>query len=126
MEEEEREIKSVDDKRHFFNKEDKRKKFFSKLTKVLTILTIWIFLAVMIFLIVFMIKYKNTLNTDALNYGMELHNFTSCTCISADGKYWNSINNSQGFIHKENVYWEKENIWSPNSNDWNKFVDNRT
>lgn len=122
-EEEESEKENVDEKRHFFNKPQKNS--FTNLIKVLTIITIWFFLAVMIFLIVFMVKYKNTLNIDALNYGMELHNFTSCTCISADGNYWDSLNDSQGFIHKKNVYWQEGNIWN-NPNDYNKFVGNRT
>jgi len=40
---------------------------------------------------------KEMIQSDALLYGMSLHNFTSCQCFDSFGRDWYS--NEEGFVH---------------------------
>ena len=48
-----------------------------------------------------LIKNKDLIAKDALVYGMELHNFTSCQCTDQIGRTWEST--EDGFIHRQGI-----------------------
>ena len=61
-----------------------------------------VLIAALIFLMIFTIsiflKNKNLITQDPLKYGMQIHNFTSCSCIDGKGESWYSYEG--GFINK--------------------------
>jgi len=60
----------------------------------------------LIICIILFIKYKNLITTDPLIYGMEEHNFTSCSCYDGDGYRWDSTDD--GFLKEEEmIEWDK-------------------
>ena len=52
-------------------------------------------LGIILFLVAIIILYKNIeeIKKDPIIYGMEKHEFNSCTCFADDGKYTNIILN---------------------------------
>ena len=59
----------------------------------------------MVITITTLVKNKDLIMKDTLIYGMELHNFTSCSCYDSDGKLWYST--ETGFTTSENSYTTK-------------------
>lgn len=59
-----------------------------------------IFICLLIFTIITLIKNKDLIISDPLNYGMKIHNFTSCSCFDFYGNNWKSKNG--GFINENN------------------------
>ena len=52
---------------------------------------IFVFIIVQIVSIITLLKNKELIRNDPLNYGMKLHNFTSCSCFDNNGKSWDSV-----------------------------------
>lgn len=72
----------------------------SKITITLIyLLLISIAVAALIFLSVKLVKNIDIIKSDPLSYGMNVHNFSSCSCIDGDGKNWNSFDG--GFIYRD-------------------------
>jgi hypothetical protein len=46
-----------------------------------------------------LLKNKDLIVKDPLDYGMKVHNFTSCSCLDSQNKQWDSKDG--GFIHIE-------------------------
>jgi len=76
--------------------------------QLIYLIVIIIFIGVMIITIITFVKNKNLIVSDPLNYGMEIHNFTSCTCFDNQGNHWLSTEN--GFVNKRLNNYETE-IW---------------
>jgi len=58
-----------------------------------------IFICLLIFTIITLVKNKDIIMSDSLVYGMKVHNFTSCSCFDSQGNNWESTLN--GFINKQ-------------------------
>lgn len=55
--------------------------------QVIFLVLIMVFICMLAFTIFFLIKNKELITTDAIVYGMKMHNFTSCSCIDSTGKF---------------------------------------
>lgn len=73
----------------------------SELLQLLFLLVIMIFIVVMIITLVTLIKNKDVIILDPLNYGMKVHNFTSCSCFDSSGNFWES--RDKGFVKKNSI-----------------------
>ena len=79
------------------NKKEKKPIFSDKTIRVMILITAWIFIILLLFSVIAIIKYGNMITTDPLNYGMKIHKFETCTCLDDMGKTWTSLNDT-GFI----------------------------
>jgi len=77
---------------------DLNKKGFSNLMQIIFLALLIIAICAMIFTVITLIKNKNIIISDPLIYGMKVHNFTKCSCLDSDGKFWDS--EGKGFISK--------------------------
>lgn len=68
----------------------------SERKQTIFLVLIFILIIALIVAIVFLIKYKNLIITDALTYGMKSHDFQYCSCIDNSGQTWESYDG--GFI----------------------------
>jgi competence protein ComGC len=68
----------------------------NKLNIIFLVLMV-IAICIMLFLIVTLIKNKDIITSDPLNYGMKMHNFTTCSCMDSEYTRWES--NDSGFIN---------------------------
>lgn len=80
--------------------EKKPKSKYQRVYDALMMVALWFFIALLLITIVTIINYKDIISKDPLNYGMDLHNFTSCTCHDTEGKLWESMEEG-GFKHTE-------------------------
>lgn len=69
-----------------------------KMQLVFNILLI-IIIAIMIIAIIFLVRNKNIIQSDPLIYGMNIHKFSSCSCVDKNGLWWKSVGN--GFVSQE-------------------------
>lgn len=67
--------------------------------KIFTLVTVWIFIIILVSLMVTVVKYKNLINQDPLNYGMKLHSFYTCSCLDDKERNWNSLPTG-GFVYR--------------------------
>lgn len=78
----------------------KERKNLNLVIRILTLLAMWVFIFLMIYMIILVVKYKDEIRLDPLVYGMKAHNYTDCSCLDLKGNLWQS-NGEQGFIHFE-------------------------
>jgi len=70
----------------------------SDFKQIIFLVLIVIFILLLIFTMITLIKNKDIITKDPLVYGMQVHNFSYCSCLDNSGKYWESSKN--GFISK--------------------------
>jgi hypothetical protein len=61
-----------------------------KLQIIFNILLV-ICITILIFTLIVLLKNKDVIALDPLNYGMKLHNFTSCSCVDEKSDVWYSL-----------------------------------
>ena len=59
---------------------------------ILFLILISIFIVLLIVVIVILLKNKDLITSDAIDYGMNMHNFSSCSCMDQTGKFINFKN----------------------------------
>jgi len=82
----------------------------SRISSLLFLLLLAILIIALLIAILFFIKNSDMIGRDPLMFGMKQHNFTACTCIDTEGKWWDSTEN--GFVLNQptpDVLWDKKN-----------------
>jgi len=86
----------MEDKKEEFNeiiedkKKDVRKEKIRTITSTLFLLLLMVAIGTMIFTVKTLIEQKDVIVSDPLIYGMNKHNFTSCSCQDGSGLVWES------------------------------------
>lgn len=70
--------------------EEKKKSKYQNIYNGLLMVALWLFIALLLFTLVTIVKYKDLISQDPINYGMGLHNFTDCSCQDIKGQTWYS------------------------------------
>ena len=71
----------------------KREEFWIISLNILMVISI----CALIVTVITLLKNKEVITKDPLTYGMDKHDFTNCSCIDKQGKYWTS--GDGGFYH---------------------------
>lgn len=58
-----------------------------KTIRILTLIGMWIGIVLFLLAIIALSKNIKEIKTDPIIYGMEKHEFSSCTCYTPDGKF---------------------------------------